>query len=307
MRRWKPQPGLARWLGLAALVAAGAGSGLLGLRLWAVLTQPPASWPVDLQLYGLVLAFLALLFVTALLIYRVASSLTMAYEIDRNGLYISWIGNRLVVPLERIENLERGSSGLPMPWWILPGIGSYQGRVRMRDGRTLNLFATRAPRAALLVTAGDQAYIISPNDTDSFVQDLEQRRRLGAVKPLTPTFEPSRLFFYAFWRDPMVRWAIIGACGLNLLLLGFLATRYPGLSEAIALRFTATGEVAELRPRHQVLFLPLAALTLLLLNTGLGMSLYNRTADGARLLQLGSALVQIFFAVAALTIVVWNV
>jgi hypothetical protein len=52
-----------------------------------------------------------------------------------------------------------------------------------------------------------------------------------------------------------------------------------------------------------LLFLPLAAIAILLINTGFGLSLYRRSAAGARLLQLASALAQLLFAVAILTIV----
>jgi hypothetical protein len=88
-----------------------------------------------------------------------------------------------------------------------------------------------------------------------------------------------------------------------LLLLGILAARYPYLAEIIEMRFTAAGQVMELRPRHQVLFLPLAAFVLSLLNAGLGVSFYRRDRTGAQLLQLGSIVIQILFGVAILSII----
>ncbi|MBO9326869.1 MAG: hypothetical protein J7463_16360, partial [Roseiflexus sp.] len=53
-----------------------------------------------------------------------------------------------------------------------------------------------------------------------------------------------------------------------------------------------------LRPRHQVLFLPLAALGLSLFNTATGMLLYQRLPPGARLIQGASVIVQLLFLVA---------
>jgi hypothetical protein len=60
--------------------------------------------------------------------------------------------------------------------------------------------------------------------------------------------------------------------------------------------------VTELRPRHQVLFMPLAAFGLSLLNTGLGISFYRRNKTSARLLQLGSVFIQLMFGVALLAV-----
>jgi hypothetical protein len=51
-----------------------------------------------------------------------------------------------------------------------------------------------------------------------------------------------------------------------------------------------------------VLFLPLAAFVVSLLNTGVGLTIYAREQAGARMLQLGSVLVQVLFAIAVLSI-----
>jgi hypothetical protein len=100
-----------------------------------------------------------------------------------------------------------------------------------------------------------------------------------------------------------VRILLLIAFACNLLVLALLAARYPELSPTVQMRFNAAGEVAALRPRHQVLFLPLAAFGLGLLNTGLGLLLYRREQLGARLLQGASVLVQVLFGIAVFTII----
>jgi hypothetical protein len=304
MRRWFPQPSVGRWIGLALLALALAGALALALRLGFALAQPPERWPVNLALYGQLLALVGLLLLAGVLAYRVAGAFTLAYELDRNGLYIHWMGNRAVVPLAQIESVDVGAPGARLPWRPFQGIGYYWGRGQTATGRRLHLFATqRLERCLVLHTAGD-SYAISPLGQDSFVQDLEQRRNLGAIKPLAPTLEPGRIFFYEFWNDALVRWALLLAFGLNLLLLGLIAARYPQLGANVELRYNAAGELAELRPRHQVLFLPLAAFMLSLVNTGLGLSLYMRERTGARLLQAASVLLQLLFGIAALTVII---
>ncbi|MCG8348342.1 MAG: PH domain-containing protein [Chloroflexales bacterium] len=302
MRRWKPQYTLRLWIGLALLILALAGAIAVGVRLGAVLVQPPEDWPVSLGLFAQVVALVALLLITGILAYRVASGMTLSYEIDRNGLYILWLGNRAVVPISVIESVDIGTADSRPNWGPIQGIGYYSGQGRTQAGQRLYLFATRPPSQCLLVHTANGSYAISPADMEGFVQDLEQRRNLGAVKAMSPTIESSRFFAYAFWNDHLVRWALTLALGLNLLLLGFLAARYPQLAETLGMRFNAAGNVVELGPRHQVLFLPLAAFMLSLLNTWIGMLLYPRDQAGARLLQFGSVLVQVLFAVAAIMI-----
>ena len=126
-----------------------------------------------------------------------------------------------------------------MPWRLLQGIGYYWGQGRTPDGVLLHLFATRPPAHCLVVYTGDEAYAISPLDREAFVQDLEQRRHLGATKPLAPTVESSRIFLYAFWSDRTVRTLLLLAFALNLLVLALLAVRYPELGPTVQMRFNA--------------------------------------------------------------------
>jgi hypothetical protein len=303
MRRWKPKIGTGLWLGLLLLLVCLAGMAFFGMRLFVWFTLPPEEWTVNLAVYAHLVALLALLLVVGGVLYRIIGVLTLSYQMDRNGLYIVWTGNRAVVPLAQVESIDIGSSGAVKHWRFLPGIGYYSGRGHTGDRRVLHFFTTASLSRSLVIYTADNAYAISPADRETFVQELEQRRRIGAVKSLAPTFEPGRVFFYAFWKDRVVRWALVLTFGINLLLLGILAARYPDLATMIEMRFNAAGQVTELRPRHQVLFLPLAAFVLSLLNTGLGLSFYRRDRTGAQLLQLGSVLIQVLFGVAVLTII----
>jgi hypothetical protein len=303
MRRWKPQPSIGRWIGVLLLAAALAGAGVFAARLGGALTGPPEVWQINLALYGDVVGLLCMLGLAGLLAYRVAGAFTLSYQLDRNGLYIMWLGNRAVVPLDQIHSVDVGVTARRMPWRLLQGIGYYWGQGRTADDVLLHLFATRPPEQCLVVYTAGEAYAISPADHDAFVQDLEQRRNLGATKPLAPTVEPSRIFLYAFWNDRTVRALLLAAFALNLIVLALLAARYPELDPTVRMRFNAAGQVAELRPRHQVLFLPLAAFGLTLINTVLGLSLYQRQQLGARLLQGASVLVQTLFGIAVVTII----
>lgn len=285
------------------LIGALSGAILLALPLMRIFSGPPQSWPIDLAVYGRSIGVLALLVLAGALAYRVAGAFTLSYDLDRNGLYINWLGNRAVVPIDQIYSVDLGLTDERLPWRLLQGIGYYWGQGRIADGKRLHLFATQPPARCLVLYTANNVYAISPADHEAFVQDLEQRRHLGATKPLAPMVESSRIFLYVFWNDRTVRVLLLIAFALNLIVLALLAARYPSLDATVPMRFNAIGQVAEPRPRHQVLFLPLAALGLSLLNTVVGLVFYRRQQLGARLLQGASVVVQILFGIAVITII----
>lgn len=284
MRSWKPQPSSLILAALAALALAVAGAAYLVVRLAGVLGGPPATWPIDRVLFAQLLATIALLLLAGALAYRVGALLTLTYSMDRNGLYIGWLGNRAVVPLQQIERITSGAL------------------LASGEARTVQRFSTRGLKQSLIVQAAAGTYAISPQDSDGFVQELEQRRRLGAVQQLAPGVEAGRAFSYAFWDDRVVRGTLILALLLNLALLGWLMAIYPGLPALIDLRADATGAAAAFAPKHQLLFLPLAGGVIFLVNLGIGIRLYRSEPTGAQLLQIASVGAQVLFGVAALTI-----
>lgn len=302
MRRWKPQPSGLLWVAVVALAAAAAGAGYLLARIGTALATPPAEWPINSALFAQILACLALLLLAGALAYRLAATLTLAYAVDRNGLYISWLGNRAVVPLQQIESIESGVQVALNPLDRLRSAGYYHGRVRLPGGRIVHRFSTRPLSQALVLHTSADSYAISPQDAESFVQELEQRRRLGAIQQLAPGVEAGQAFAYAFWDARVVRVCLGLTLLFNLLLLGWLMTLFPALPSLLVLRADAAGEATALVPRHQILFLPLAGAALALMNLGLGLSFFRREPVGALLLQIASVGIQLLFIVAALSV-----
>jgi hypothetical protein len=276
-------------------------AGYLLASLVTLLAQPPELWPVDGRLFLRHVAVLALLACAAFLAYRVAAAQSLAYTLDRNGLYILWLGNRAVVPMERIESVESGLSVPARGASPFASIAYLSGPARLPEGREIHRFSTVPLKRALIIHTLSESYAVSPRDVDGFVQDLEQLRRLGVVQQLAPGVEAGRVFAYNFWRDPLVRGGVIGAILLNLALLGALMVLYPSFPPLIDWRSDATGAMVEMAPRYQILLLPLAGAAILFLNVGVGLWLYGREPTGSRMLQGTSALVQVLFGVAALT------
>ena len=90
------------------MLAALAGAAALGLRLAQALSGPPESWSISFGLYWQIVGLLFLLLLAGALAYRVLAAFTLSYELDRNGLYIIWLGNRAVVPLDQIQSIDLG-------------------------------------------------------------------------------------------------------------------------------------------------------------------------------------------------------
>lgn len=301
MRHWKPQAAYGRWIALGLLILALGGVTLAVIGLVRRLSGSPEQWRIDIGAFGLLLLLMVSLLAAVWAAYRWIAALTLTYDIDRNGLYIRWAGNQASIPLEQIVTIDLGSGPVFLPLGLFQRVGTYWGRAFAGE-TPLYLYATQPPRDCLIVYTPDAAYAISPEDPEAFVQDLEQRRSLGATKPMQPALEYSRVFHYTFWRDGTVLALIVAAVFINLLALGLIAVAYPSLAPLVEMRFDATGELAELRPRHQTLFLPLAAFGLSLLNMAAGLSLYQRLPSGARLLQGASVIVQLLFLVAVVQI-----
>lgn len=283
-------------------VVSAAGAGWLLLRMSAALSGPPEQWPIDGWLFGQAVLALGLLALAGFLIYRTAAALTLRYSLDRNGLYIQWLGSRAVIPLTLIDRVEQGALAIGDWRTALASIGYYHGRVQTHDGIVIHRFTTRPLAEALVIYAGNAAYAISPTDQAGFVQELEQRRRLGAIQTLTPGIEVARFLVYDFWADPVIRQLLLVTLLLNLVLFGAIVAIYPSLPFQIEWRGDQIGAAAELAPRIRIFFLPVAAALTALFNLIGGLIVYRHSPLAARLWQGFSLGVQLFFAIAAVAV-----
>ncbi len=302
MRRWKAVFSPNLLIAAATLMVMLAVAVYLFVPVVQALTGPAETWPINALFFLRGVAAMVALSLAGILLYRIAAALTLTYTLDRNGLYILWLGNQMIVPIQIIDQVTVGIPKTTGGFSLLKSLGYFHGQMRLPDGRTLHRFSTRSPARALVIATENEAYAISPREADAFLQDLDQRQRIGPIQPLSQGFVPGRLFAYPFWQDRMSRNGVLLALLFNLVLLGGLMLLYADLPLLLSLRTDASGAAANLVPRHQILFLPLAGLLIGLINAGLGITLFSRSVIGARMLQLASAGVQMLFIVAALTI-----
>ncbi|WP_333691454.1 PH domain-containing protein [Chloroflexus sp.] len=302
MQRWRPVPTARIWIGFALTIISLVGASGLLLRLSTTLTGPIEQWPINGWLFVEVVVALALLTLAVAFLYRTGAALTLRYSIDRNGLYIQWLGSHATIPLNLIDRIEQGALAISDWRAVLSSIGYYHGRVKTLDGTIIHRFTTRPLAEALVIYANGEAYAISPVDPAGFVQELEQRRRLGAIQTLTPGIEVARFLVYDFWADPVIRQLLFTTIILNLLLFGAIAAIYPNLPPQIEWRGDQIGAAAELAPRARIFFLPIAAALTALFNVIGGLIVYRHSPLAARLWQGFSPAVQLFFAIATIAV-----
>jgi hypothetical protein len=249
------------------------------------------------------LGFLLMLFLAGTSWMRFLRVVTLWYGLDRNVVYIGSLGNQEMVPLEDILRLDFGVrvDGLPVP--IIQGIGCYWGTGTSSDSASVMVRSTIPPSRCIFIVTHQGTYAISPEEIELFVQELEQRRDLGATKQHAIEVVHGPWFNTPFWNDVSSIYLLALALVVNIIAVGLLSWYYPILPAEVEMRFDAVGGVSELRARHQVLFLPLAAFGVTLVNFFGALVFFRYEKLVARMLQGASVVVQILFCVAVIMIV----
>jgi hypothetical protein len=239
-----------------------------------------------------------------LLVFQTASCLTLRYRLDRNGLVVRWLGSRQSIP---IRDIQRIVSGHQLGETIVRRQGiRWPGHERGRGmvpgiGRT-RFLATRPLRDQLLLVAPGEAYGISPDDRDGFLQAYEARRELGPNRLLEREIQHARLFSWPLWTD-QTAWLLLGlAMAINLALFGYLAIRFPGLDLQLPLHFNNQGLVDRIGTRMELFTLPIIGLIILGTNSVLGLVLYRHERAGSYLLWGAAVAVQALFWLAIFSI-----
>lgn len=303
MRRWKPFAAHGRWLALIlAIVFTG------GAVAFFVLTRrhfvgAATAWSINLTFYAQFMAMLAMLTGAILAWLRFIQAQTLWYGIDRNAVYIASLGNTELVPLDQIRRIDFGTPVHHLSLRFIQGIGCYWGDGVAADDSTVYVRSTVPPSRCLFITTVSGVYAIAPSEIEAFVQDLEQRSNLGVTKHLAREIQYGPWLNTPFWYDRTNQLLFGISIGINVIAVGILAWYYPTLADMVQMRFDAIGDVAELRPRYQTLFLPLAALGVTAVNLFAALISFKYERLVAHLLLGASVVVQIMFFVAVVMVV----
>jgi len=260
--------------------------------------------PITLLTFFLGVLIVASLPVLGLFVYWLYGYFNLSYELERNGLIITWAAMQQVVPMGSIREIVRGAE-IPGPVRVdgLNWPGYQVGSASLPQlGETL-IYATRPLSEQLIVVTSALSYGISPADPDSFLADFELRRPLGAVQPWEQTTRRAGWVTLPIWTDRYVRVLSALAFGLNALLFAYICARYPTIPPLVPFHFDALGYPDRIGLRSEMFRLPLFGLLVLLLNAGLGLLAYPRERLATYLLLGAAAFMQVLLAGAIFSLI----
>lgn len=260
---FKPVPHRGGWilLGLSAL--------LLILALW--FSAIAAARPLSASLFWWSLTALICLGLGLYLLYRAIALFMLGYHIDRNGLKILagpltyCIPMRDIEAVVPIESTSADTSGLPgrLPAWWLWGLGARRN------------FAPADTQQTLMVQTAQVSWLIAPLRRHEFVRAWELRRPLGPTQVWPARVERWFFFNWDLWFDDLTWRLAGGAFALNLVVLGGALSAYPSWPAQFLVNVNAFAATLPLT-REQLLWLPLGASLVLLINLLLGAYWYFR-------------------------------
>ncbi len=289
---WRP----AVTVGIATMLALLIGIGIaFGLAM---------KLPVSLITHVLITLSLVMLGIIVWLAYNTVALSRISYLLDRNAFVIHWGAIREIVPMGDVQRVIAASdvitdlkfSGLPLPnWWIGDGFHPALGQVR---------FCSNAPlRKQLIIVTPGMNYAISPADVEGFVEAFRVRFEMGPTQVVPPARLMPAIMHWAFWGDHLAHLLVLFAIGLNALLFAVGFARYSALPAQLVLHFDAAGSPDRFGPPSQVFGPAIIAFQLFVINFLIALGVYSRGEKLAAYLAWGgSAMVQLFFLIAMITV-----
>jgi hypothetical protein len=169
------------------------------------------------------------------------------------------------------------------------------------------LLATRPPADCLVLETDSRSFALSPMAAEPFIEALQERVRMGPAGTTAFIYErrynPVRLLTAD--RTGLFL-LVLGLLG-GLLLVGALMVRYPGLPDALAVRYSAAGVPEQVREKATLFLLPAIGLMAWLVNGVWGLIMAARgRSEGAYLLWGGTLLVQACALLAMVGLIGWR-
>jgi nitroreductase len=242
--------------------------------------------------------------VIAWMAWQLYGYLNSSYTIDRNAFVIRWGPMREIIPMgdvQRVIPINEIEKGLKLRrpplsgWWR--GVGTHPALGRM------TFYATDGPGRQLVVVTADHNFVVSPYDTEAFLDAFKARFEMQPTQPIIYARMSPNLLEWPLWRDRIAQGLLLAALALNLGAFGVGLFRFPEVSAQVPLHFDARGIADRLVSKDQLFTPAFIGLALLIVSAGLGVALYWRKERlSAYVLWGGSIAVQAMFAVAMVTI-----
>lgn len=281
----------------AGLLFQGGLSLLLGLAgLWNLWQMAEASLGLDF-IRHLMFALLALLPVP-LLIYRLRALQRSRYIVERDGIRLRWGLRAVDLPMNTIDWVhprEDLLTALPLPPVRWPG-SVFGTSLRPLPGAARVEYLASTTRQLVLIGTPERVYAISPQDSEAFLLAYQRAIEMGSLSPIPALSEQPAFLLSEVWGARPVRYMLIAAVGLSLVLFIWVSLLLPTLG---GVRLGSTASAQELLPATVLLLLPFLNTVFMVLDWGLGLYFYRheRYRALAYLLWGASVLTAVLFLV----------
>jgi hypothetical protein len=229
--------------------------------------------PIGLRftIYILVAAFA--FFPLPFLAYGLYSLNRANYSLDRDKLTLTWGLRVEQVPVSEVEwvrPMEALASPLSLPLLHLPG--SITGLRRNPDLGPVEFLASDA-KALLLVATSRRVFVISPQDTAGFMQNIQRAIEMGSLSPAAPQSVYPAFVVVQAWERLLARYLWLAGLFLNIGLLAWVTLLIPSLGR-IPLGFLPSG-AGKLVPGAGLILLPVASLFFYITGWVAGLTFYR--------------------------------
>ncbi len=239
--------------------------------VFAVLaSQEPIGLPFTIYILVAAFAFFPLPF----LAYWLYSLRHANYSLDREKLTLTWGLRVEQIPVSEVEwvrPMEALASPLALPIH-LPG--AITGFRRHPDLGPVEFLASNA-KALILVATSKRVFVISPQDTAGFMQNIQHAIEMGSLTPAVPQSEYLTFVVVQAWESLLARYLWLTGLFLNIGLLGWVTMLIPSLG-TIPLGFLPSGAPGGLAPGAGLILLPVVSLFFYVIDWLAGLTFYRR-------------------------------
>ena len=226
------------------------------------------------------------------------------YSLDREKLTIAW-GLRVeqipVAEVEWVRPMEALASPLRLPRFHLPG--TITGFRQHKDLGSVEFLASDV-KAMLLVATPKRVFVISPQDTAGFMQDIQRAIEMGSLAPAAPRSVYPAFVVVSAWESMLARYLWLAGLLLNIGLLGWVTVLIPTLGR-IPLGFLPSGAAGDPVPGAGLILVPVVSLFFFITGWVAGLIFYRRPNQRplAHIIWAGGVFSAVVFLVAVMFIV----
>jgi hypothetical protein len=231
--------------------------------------------PIGLRFTIYILVAAVAFFPLPFLAYWLYSLYRANYSLDRNNLTLTWGLRVEQIPVSEVEwvrPMETQASPLSLPIIHLPG--AITGVRHHRDLGPVEFLASDA-KALLLIATSRRVFVISPQDTAGFMQNIQRAIELGSLSPASPQSVYPTFVVVQAWESMLARYLWLAGLFLNIGLLVWVTLLIPSLGH-IPLGFLPSEAAGDPVPGAGLILLPGVSLFFTLLGWVAGLTFYRR-------------------------------